>query len=63
MDRRFVCQDCGTKWFIHEDRTDDPDLTECGRCGGPLVRFVAASVGGGYGSHPGEPTGELGENG
>jgi hypothetical protein len=63
MDRRFVCQDCGTKWFIHEDRIDEPDLTECGRCGGSLVAFVAPLVRGGYGSGPAEPTGEPGESG
>ncbi|MBN1528584.1 MAG: hypothetical protein JW895_05955 [Thermoleophilaceae bacterium] len=39
MDRRFVCTDCGTKWFIHEHRVEEPDLTECGACGGSLVRF------------------------
>jgi hypothetical protein len=49
MDRRFICHDCGTKWFIHEHRVDEPDLTECGRCGGPLGRFVSDS-GDGYGS-------------
>jgi hypothetical protein len=49
MDRRFICDDCGTKWFIHEHRVDEPDLTECGRCGGPLARFAGAS-GYGYGS-------------
>jgi predicted nucleic acid-binding Zn ribbon protein len=62
MDRRFVCQECGTKWFIHEHRTAEPDLTECGRCGGPLVRFVAGSGGAdryGYGSRPDEPEEEL----
>jgi predicted nucleic acid-binding Zn ribbon protein len=59
MDRRFVCEDCGTKWFIHEDLTDEPDLTECGRCGGPLVRFLAGSVPDGYGSRPDVPGGEV----
>jgi hypothetical protein len=39
MDRRFVCQGCGTKWFIHEDRTDLPDLEQCARCGGALEHF------------------------
>jgi hypothetical protein len=41
VDRRFLCQVCGTKWFIHEHRVEEPDLTECARCGGPLVRFIA----------------------
>ena len=50
MDRRFVCQDCGTKWFIHEHRTTEPDLTECGRCGGPLVRFADELNGGEHAS-------------
>lgn len=49
MDRRFVCQDCGTKWFIHEHRVAEPDLTECGRCGGPLVRFLDGLDGFGFG--------------
>jgi predicted nucleic acid-binding Zn ribbon protein len=40
VDRRFICLDCGTKWFIHEHLEEDPDLTECGGCGGPLIRFV-----------------------
>jgi hypothetical protein len=44
MDRRFICRDCGTKWFIHEHRTSEPDLTECARCGGPLPRFIDPSV-------------------
>jgi hypothetical protein len=48
MDRRFICHTCGTKWFIHEHRVHEPDLTECGRCGGPLVRFAGDS-GDGYG--------------
>ena len=39
MDRRFVCRECGTKWFIHEHRTDEPDLDECARCGGVLEHF------------------------
>jgi transcription elongation factor Elf1 len=62
MDRRFVCPECGTKWFIHEDRTDEPDLTECGACGGTLVRFAAPPVDGGYGSRPGDGTGEPGQD-
>ena len=48
MDRRFVCQDCGTKWFIHEHRTSEPDLTDCARCGGPLVRFIDELSGDGW---------------
>lgn len=54
MDRRFVCQNCGMKWFIHEHRTSEPDLTECGGCGGPLVTFVDALGDGGYSSRLGE---------
>lgn len=49
MDRRFLCQDCGTKWFLHEHRTGEPDLTECGRCGGQLVRLVAPPASEGWG--------------
>ena len=59
MDRRFVCQDCGTKWFIHEERSDEPDLVECGRCGGPLVRFVAEPSGEWSGSRSDEPDYDL----
>jgi hypothetical protein len=39
VDRRFVCTDCGTKWFIHEHRSEEPDLTDCLACGGPLAKF------------------------
>jgi hypothetical protein len=45
MDRRFVCQHCGTKWFIDEHRWSEPDLEECGRCGGPLAEFGNGSEG------------------
>lgn len=38
-DRRFVCQACGTKWFIHAYRVDEPDLTKCERCGGTLGKL------------------------
>jgi DNA-directed RNA polymerase subunit RPC12/RpoP len=41
VDRRFICEHCGTKWFIHEHRVDEPDLTECARCGGPLLAFIS----------------------
>jgi hypothetical protein len=64
VDRRFVCQQCGTKWFIHAHRHDEPDLTECGSCGGPLMRFAD-----GLGSHspdaalPDEGAGEPGADG
>ena len=43
VDRRFVCRECGTKWFIHEHLVDEPDLVECGRCGGRLVKFANGS--------------------
>ena len=59
MDRRFVCSECGTKWFIHADAIDQPDLTECGRCGGELEVLVAPSAGQSYGSLPGEPGEDL----
>jgi len=39
MDRRFVCNACGTRWFIPAGRADEPDLTECGSCGEALSRF------------------------
>jgi hypothetical protein len=34
-----MCTECGTKWFIHQHRVEEPDLTECGACGGALARF------------------------
>jgi predicted nucleic acid-binding Zn ribbon protein len=57
MDRRFICTDCGTKWFIHEHRVNEPDLTECGRCGARLIRLL----GGFDGLDSGEGAGDLGE--
>jgi len=62
MDRRFHCQGCGAKWFIHEHQADSLDLTSCDRCGGPLVRFVDAPGDDESGSQRGEGTGELGED-
>jgi hypothetical protein len=62
MDRRFVCRECGTKWFIHEHRIEEPDLTECGGCGGSLVKLDATTASGGYGSLPGEREGGVGED-
>jgi predicted nucleic acid-binding Zn ribbon protein len=62
MDRRFICEDCGTKWFIHEHRVSEPDLTECGRCGGPLVRFANGSSYDGHGSRSGEGADEFGDD-
>ena len=35
-----MCQDCGTKWFIPSHRVSEPDLTECGACGGSLEMFA-----------------------
>jgi ribosomal protein S27AE len=60
MDRRFICPDCGTKWFIQEHRVSEPDLTDCGRCGGPLVTFVSDS-GDDYGARSGQGAGAPGE--
>jgi predicted nucleic acid-binding Zn ribbon protein len=62
MDRRFVCRECGTKWFIQEPPPDEPDLTECGRCGGALERLVGPSAGGSYGTLLGEAGGPGGED-
>jgi len=64
VDRRFVCQHCGTKWFLHTHATSAPELTECGRGGGPLMRF-SDGLGGDepYGTLPGEVTSELDEAG
>jgi hypothetical protein len=63
VDRRFLCRGCNAKWFIHEDRVSEPDLTACGRCGGPLVSFVATSRDSRHGSGVHEDSGELGEDG
>ena len=43
-----MCQDCGTKWFIPGHRMDEPDLTECGACGGPLEMFAGHPGGDGH---------------
>ena len=59
MDRRFMCQDCRTKWFIPEHRSTEPDLTECGRCGGPLVRFFDVRENREFGADLGEGAGEF----
>jgi len=56
VDRRFVCQDCGTKWFIPGHRPAAPDLTECGACGGALEMFAGQP--GGDGQHPPVAEGE-----
>ena len=58
MDRRFHCQGCGAKWFIHEHQAHRSDLTSCDRCGGPLVRFVDAADDDADGSQLGEGIGE-----
>jgi hypothetical protein len=53
VDRRFMCQDCGTKWFIPEHRVSEPDLTECDACGGPLAKLAGYPGNDGYDSRPG----------
>jgi len=40
-----MCQDCGTKWFIPSHRVSEPDLTECGACGGSLEMFAGPRPG------------------
>ena len=37
MDRRFICIECGMKWFVDASRPLVPDLTVCGGCGGAVV--------------------------
>jgi hypothetical protein len=49
-----VCQDCGTKWFIPGHRVTEPDLTECGACGGALEMFAGHAGGDGQLPSPGE---------
>ncbi len=39
MDRRFICEDCRTKWFVPSSKPDSDYLTECAACGGALVPF------------------------
>jgi len=40
MDRRYICANCGTKWFIPATHSDAPALTACDACHGPLIAFV-----------------------
>jgi Zn-finger nucleic acid-binding protein len=37
-DQRFICGDCGTKWFVPEGREIAVD--HCPRCEGPLRDFA-----------------------
>lgn len=56
-----MCQDCGIKWFIPGHRVAEPDLTECGACGGSLKMFAGHPGGGdGHVSPPGEDEGQAG---
>jgi hypothetical protein len=56
-----MCPDCGAKWFIHEHRAGQPDLTECGRCGAPLEKLGGeGSSLSGWGPGPGEGAEPLG---
>jgi len=61
VDRRFVCKDCGTKWFIPGHRVAEPDLAECDACGGPLEMFAGRPAGGdGHVPSSGEDEGQGG---
>jgi hypothetical protein len=42
MDRRFICQDCGTKWFVPEGH--EAPVESCARCDGPLLPLIPADV-------------------
>ena len=41
MDRRFLCQVCGVKWFAPASRPADEDPVTCAGCGGDLVSLLA----------------------
>ena len=62
MERRFVCQNCGLKWFIPGHRPSEPDLSECEGCGGPLANLANGPGHEGFGSH-GDDDGEFGLDG
>jgi hypothetical protein len=40
MHRRFICDDCRTKWFVKEDAPPAADPTRCPACDGQLVALV-----------------------
>jgi hypothetical protein len=40
MDARFVCERCGTKWFVRDGR-HPVAVPDCGACGGALRPFEA----------------------
>lgn len=40
MDHRYICRDCGTKWFVPAGR--DVAIDRCSACGGPLLPFVGS---------------------
>ena len=61
MDRRFICDTCGVKWFIPWTRPELADLTECDACGGGLMPFVAEAPEGEYGARsPHDPSPRVG---
>jgi hypothetical protein len=37
IDRRFVCQECGTKWFVPAGAPAHDDPETCAACAGPLA--------------------------
>lgn len=52
MDRRYVCNECGTKWFIPASDRFRPDPSECGACGGQLTTFAGPTE---HGRFPHDP--------
>lgn len=44
MDLRFICENCGVKWFIAASRLGSVELNDCARCGGALMPLDQASL-------------------
>jgi hypothetical protein len=36
VDVRYVCESCGTKWFVRAGPSDVPQVPDCAACGGAL---------------------------
>lgn len=37
MEQRYICQHCGTKWFVPANVSQPEPPRRCGACAGPLV--------------------------
>jgi DNA-directed RNA polymerase subunit RPC12/RpoP len=37
VDLRYVCGQCGKKWFVRGDRVSVEEALRCGACGRPLT--------------------------